>query len=119
MAKLRHIAVHTPDPEKTAEFYKRVFDMVEVGRTDSPIAKGIYLSDGTINIGCCDLKPSKLQTARTDWDRCLACTTLGFGSTTSRKPGVAWTSRARSTASAGLRRRRRVSSKRNTRDPTL
>ena len=50
MAKLRHIALHTPDPEKTAEFYKRVFDMVEVGRTDSPIAKGIYLSDGTINM---------------------------------------------------------------------
>ena len=50
MAKLRHIAVHTPDPEKTAEFYKRVFDMVEVGRTDSPIAKGVYLSDGTINL---------------------------------------------------------------------
>ena len=50
MAKLRHIAVHTPDPEKTAEFYKRVFDMVEVGRTDSPIATGVYLSDGTINM---------------------------------------------------------------------
>jgi len=50
MAKLRHIALHTPDPEKTAEFYKRVFDMVEVGRTDSPLAKGIYLSDGTINM---------------------------------------------------------------------
>lgn len=50
MAKLRHIAVHTPDPEKTAAFYKRVFDMIEVGRTDSPIAKGVYLSDGTINM---------------------------------------------------------------------
>src|SRR3989442_11900091 len=50
MAKLRHIALHTADPEKTAEFYKRVFDMVEVGRTDSPLAKGIYLSDGTINM---------------------------------------------------------------------
>jgi catechol 2,3-dioxygenase-like lactoylglutathione lyase family enzyme len=50
MAKLRHIALHTPDPEKTAEFYKQVFDMVEVGRTDSPLAKGIYLSDGTINL---------------------------------------------------------------------
>jgi methylmalonyl-CoA/ethylmalonyl-CoA epimerase len=50
MAKLRHIALHTPDPEKTAEFYKQVFDMIEVGRTDSPIAKGIYLSDGTINM---------------------------------------------------------------------
>ena len=50
MPKLRHIALHTPNPEKTAEFYKQVFDMVEVGRTDSPIAKGIYLSDGTINM---------------------------------------------------------------------
>src|SRR5437868_14434418 len=50
MAKLRHIALHTADSEKTAEFYKRVFDMVEVGRTDSPLAKGIYLSDGTINL---------------------------------------------------------------------
>ncbi len=49
MAKLRHIALHTHDPEATAEFYKRVFDMKEVGRTDSPLAKGIYLSDGTIN----------------------------------------------------------------------
>jgi catechol 2,3-dioxygenase-like lactoylglutathione lyase family enzyme len=50
MAKLRHIALHTTDPEATAEFYKRVFDMVEVGRTDSPLAKGVYLSDGTINL---------------------------------------------------------------------
>jgi methylmalonyl-CoA/ethylmalonyl-CoA epimerase len=50
MAKLRHVAVHTPDPDKTAEFYKRVFDLIEVGRTDSPIARGIYLSDGTINL---------------------------------------------------------------------
>lgn len=50
MPKLRHIALHTPDPETTAEFYKRVFDMHEVGRTDSPLAVGIYLSDGDINL---------------------------------------------------------------------
>lgn len=50
MAKLRHISLHTPDPEKTAEFYERVFDMVEVGRTDSKFAEGIFLSDGTINL---------------------------------------------------------------------
>ena len=37
MPKLRHIALHTPDPEQTAEFYKRVFEMQEVGRTDSPL----------------------------------------------------------------------------------
>jgi methylmalonyl-CoA/ethylmalonyl-CoA epimerase len=34
MPKLRHIALHVDDPEATAEFYKKVFDMVEVGRTD-------------------------------------------------------------------------------------
>jgi catechol 2,3-dioxygenase-like lactoylglutathione lyase family enzyme len=42
--------LRTPDPEQTAEFYKRVFDMVEVRRTDFPFAGGIFLSDGTINL---------------------------------------------------------------------
>ncbi len=41
MAKLRHIALHTADPEKLAGFYSRV----EVGRNDSAVASGIYLSD--------------------------------------------------------------------------
>jgi methylmalonyl-CoA/ethylmalonyl-CoA epimerase len=50
MAKLRHFAVSTADPEKTAKFYKEAFGMVEVGRTDSPIAHGVYLSDGVINL---------------------------------------------------------------------
>ena len=50
MAKLRHISLHTADPNKTAQFYKRVFDMVEVGRTDSKFAEGIFLSDGTVNL---------------------------------------------------------------------
>jgi hypothetical protein len=50
MAKFRHISLHNADPEKAAEFYKRVFDMVEVGRTDSKFAEGIFLSDGTINL---------------------------------------------------------------------
>ena len=47
--KNNSVSLHTPDPEKTAEFYKRVFEMVEVGRTDSKFAQGIFLSDGTIN----------------------------------------------------------------------
>ena len=59
MAKLRHIALHTADPGKTAEFYKRVFDMAEVGRTDSPIAEGIYLSDGTINMAVLHFKTAE------------------------------------------------------------
>ena len=59
MPKLRHIALHTPDPEKTAEFYKRAFDMVEVGRTDSPYAVGIYLSDGDLNLAVLRFKTER------------------------------------------------------------
>ena len=64
MPKLRHIAVHTPDPEKTAEFYKRVFDMVEVGRTDSPLATGVYLSDGDLNMAVLKFKTKEAADRR-------------------------------------------------------
>ncbi|HUN53175.1 MAG TPA: VOC family protein [Candidatus Sulfotelmatobacter sp.] len=55
MPKIRHIALATQDPEKTAEFYKTMFGFREVGRAGSPentkaIAWGIYLSDGTLNL---------------------------------------------------------------------
>lgn len=59
MPKLRHVALHAPDPETTAEFYKRVFGMEEVGRTDSPYAKGIYLSDGVINLAVLSFKTAR------------------------------------------------------------
>ena len=59
--KLRHIAIETRDPEKTAEFYKQAFGMEEVGRTDSPIAKGIYISDGVINMAILDFHDDQLQ----------------------------------------------------------
>jgi catechol 2,3-dioxygenase-like lactoylglutathione lyase family enzyme len=60
MPKLRHLALHTADPEKTAAFYKGAFDMVEVGRTDSPFAEGIYLSDGTLNVAVLKYRSSEL-----------------------------------------------------------
>jgi catechol 2,3-dioxygenase-like lactoylglutathione lyase family enzyme len=55
MAKLRHIALATDDPTKTAEFYKEVFGFKEVGRIGGPssttgLAWGYYLSDGTLNL---------------------------------------------------------------------
>lgn len=56
MPKLRHIALHTPDIEKTAEFYKHVFEMKEVGRTNSSIAEGIYLTDGDLNVAVLHFK---------------------------------------------------------------
>jgi methylmalonyl-CoA/ethylmalonyl-CoA epimerase len=49
-AKLRHFAITTADPETTAQFYEQAFGMRRVGRTDSPIARGFYLSDGVINL---------------------------------------------------------------------
>src|SRR6185437_15006167 len=61
MAKIRHIALATNDPIKTAEFYKQAFDFKEVGRTGNPddpggIAWGIYLSDGTLNLAVLKFK---------------------------------------------------------------
>lgn len=44
-AKIRHIAISTEDPEKTAAWYKEVFGLQEVGRARA----GVYLSDGDIN----------------------------------------------------------------------
>lgn len=50
MAKLRHIALAVPDPEASARFYEAVFGMQRVGNTDSPLATGVYLSDGVVNV---------------------------------------------------------------------
>ena len=47
MDRIKHIAIFTPDPEKTANFYKDVFGL-EVA---SPAGRGgFYLSDGDINL---------------------------------------------------------------------
>ena len=46
MVKIKHIAIRTPDPEKTAAFYKEVFGLKEVGQARA----GYYLSDGHINL---------------------------------------------------------------------
>src|SRR5712691_3728890 len=46
MAKIKHIALRTTDPEETAAFYKEVFGLEEVGKAGA----GVYLSDGSINV---------------------------------------------------------------------
>ena len=43
MPKLRHIAIAAEDPEAMAEFYKKAFDFVEVGRPNGVLA-GIPLA---------------------------------------------------------------------------
>lgn len=56
MARLRHIAMQVPDPHKAAEFYMRVFGMRKVGETDWENARGVYLSDGVVNLALLDYK---------------------------------------------------------------
>jgi catechol 2,3-dioxygenase-like lactoylglutathione lyase family enzyme len=46
VVKIKHIAIRTPDPEKTAAFYKEVFGLKEVGQARA----GCYLSDGYLNL---------------------------------------------------------------------
>ncbi len=56
MAKIKHIAIATQDPEKTASFYKEVFDLQEVGKVNGENAEGYYLSDGNVNMAILHFK---------------------------------------------------------------
>ena len=60
MPKLRHVALHSDDPDKTAEFYMRVFEMQEIGRGESPAAYSVRLSDGTVNMTIIRFKDMKM-----------------------------------------------------------
>lgn len=65
MARIRHIAINTEDPERIAAFYKEVFGMKELAdrrmREHSPMGS-IRLTDGYINLA--------IQRCRTDDDPC-------------------------------------------------
>jgi lactoylglutathione lyase len=46
MAKLRHIALIVPDPEKAAKFFEDAFEMRVAGKA----RRGLYVSDGVMNV---------------------------------------------------------------------
>jgi catechol 2,3-dioxygenase-like lactoylglutathione lyase family enzyme len=49
MARIKHIALVTDDPAKTAEFYKQHFGLTELyRRPDDSGSEGVWLSDGYI-----------------------------------------------------------------------
>ena len=49
MARIKHIALATEDPAKTAEFYKKVFGLQELQRKPSDSGEdGVWLTDGYI-----------------------------------------------------------------------
>ena len=56
MPKIKHIAISTQDVDATARFYIDVFGLKEIGKVDSPGARGYYLSDGDINLAILNFK---------------------------------------------------------------
>lgn len=52
MTKLRHIAIAVRDPEACAKFFESAFGMTRAGKA----MRGIYLTDGTINVALLDFK---------------------------------------------------------------
>lgn len=46
MARIKHVAIRTENPEQTAAFYRQAFDLEQVGAGRN----GIYLSDGHVNL---------------------------------------------------------------------
>ena len=53
MAKMRHIALIVADPEASAKFFEEAFDLKRAGTA----RRGIYLSDGVINIALLKQEP--------------------------------------------------------------
>ena len=107
MAKLRHVAISVPDPEKSAQFYEKVFGMKRVGTTESELSSGIYLSDGVVSLALLDYKTDEAAGEEKE-KTSSACTTSGSGSTTWTRPAIrsrnvagpsSWTCRKRRTPS--------------------
>ena len=57
VARMRHIALLVTDPEKSAQFFEQAFGMKRAG----PAGRGLYMSDGTINIALLKVDPEKEQ----------------------------------------------------------
>lgn len=66
--KLRHIAISVPDPEKAAAFYMKAFGMKKVTSVKAPMADGVYLTDGTINMALLRYKSDEPMGAGKDKD---------------------------------------------------
>ena len=56
MAKIKHIALTTENPDKAAEFYKQAFDMQEIRRSENG---AVFLTDGYINLAILNWKTEK------------------------------------------------------------
>ncbi len=56
MARIRHVAIATQDPEATARFYMDGLGLQEAGRVFNDAAEGYYLTDGHVNLAILKFK---------------------------------------------------------------
>lgn len=70
MAKIKHIALSTQDPEKIVRFYVDVFGMKQIGRVNHPAVSGSFLSDGEINLAILNFKNDAVAGAERGKDYC-------------------------------------------------
>ena len=54
--RIRHIALSVEDPWETAEFYKAAVGLQEVTELDGPLAEGVFLTDGMVNLAILKFK---------------------------------------------------------------
>jgi len=54
--RIRHIALSVKDPWETAEFYKQAVGLEEIMELDGPLAEGVFLSDGVVNLAILHFK---------------------------------------------------------------
>jgi catechol 2,3-dioxygenase-like lactoylglutathione lyase family enzyme len=60
---VRHVGIGTEEPERLADFYKFVFSMKEVARSQMPETntKAVYLSDGGVNLALVKSSPIPIK----------------------------------------------------------
>jgi methylmalonyl-CoA/ethylmalonyl-CoA epimerase len=56
MARIKHIAIATHDPEKTAQFYQEVMGLKIVDRLDAADTTGVFLTDGEVSLALLHFK---------------------------------------------------------------
>lgn len=54
--KIRHVALSVADPWETAAFYKDAMGLEEVSELDGPLAEGVFLTDGVVNLAILHFK---------------------------------------------------------------
>src|SRR5256885_16120275 len=54
--RIRHVALSVKDPWETAEFYKQAAGLQEVTELDGPLAEGVFLTDGVVNLAILHFK---------------------------------------------------------------